>query len=106
MTEAELRELDVEVAVKVMGYRWEGSSRGTRRLLNPVGKVVAVKDRGQPISFMGWQKPELPKFSTDIAAAWQVVEKVQSRFPWWRFSILGDDERFAGWKAEFFGEQD
>ena len=67
---------------------------------------------------------EAKPYSTDIAAAWEVVAKVQRQNSGWRFSILGgdvsmgylggdvyrgvdEDSREAfGWHAEFFGHID
>lgn len=66
----------------------------------------------------------VPKYSTDISAAWQVVEKIQRRHPGWRFMLLGGDVSLSttyargryevhedrrvsfGWHASFFGHID
>jgi hypothetical protein len=50
---------------------------------------------------------DLPCYSTDMTAAWEIVKHVQTERPYWRFSILGGDEGFGSqWKAEWFGEAD
>lgn len=75
----------------------------------------------------------IPRYSTDIAAAWTVVKYVQEKNPGWRFSLLGGDVSMGyatakdgswkrdrngdlvvveqsreafGWKAEFHGHLD
>jgi hypothetical protein len=53
MTETELHELDKEVAEKVMGQTWQG---------------------GSPIPNYDGRWPWPPPYSTDIAAAWLVLE--------------------------------
>jgi hypothetical protein len=61
-----------------------------------------------------WSGPRLsapPRYSTDIASAWEVVAKVQRDQPGWRFVLLGGDSRMGRWsgkpwKAEFFGHAD
>ena len=45
-------------------------------------------------------------WSGSIADAWELVREIQAHNPGWRFSILGGDTRFNGWKAEFFGHID
>jgi hypothetical protein len=65
------RELDLLVAEKVMGY-------AVRRPYdhNPLFITVYPKDTN-------WQDSEvkeLPQYSTDISAAWEVVERMKEKF--------------------------
>lgn len=69
------RELDAEVAEKVMG--WNKCDKFTNPLLRKVQLVI-----------IGY-----PHYSTDIAAAWLVVEKI----PGW-FALIKEEE---GWKCEY-----
>ena len=72
------RELDALVAEKVMGWRWvqvpkdcDGLNEG--RCLAPVGldeKNHQWTPKGKISEYSG------PRYSTDIAAAWEVVEKL------------------------------
>lgn len=62
-------ELDALVAEKVMGWRWFTDEFNTRPVLIPPGMP---------------QQCATPHYSTDIAAAWAVVEKLGERF---RFEI-------------------
>lgn len=41
-------------------------------------------------------------YSSDISAAFELVDQLQSERPGWRFDLLGGDTGF-GWEAEFFG---
>lgn len=66
------REMDALVAEKVMGW-----------ILSPAKWLVrdrkAIAIPGNPIGPKTWEDldaPGLPRYSTDIAAAWQVVEKL------------------------------
>jgi hypothetical protein len=62
------RELDAAVAEEVMAQKVETNDRGEWMLLTPM-------------TVPGWADhvSELPHYSTDIAAAWQVVEKIRGR---------------------------
>ncbi len=78
ITELEGRELDAAVAEEVMGYRWaqglgvflwhpgEGEPNG--------GWVVAPKNPGGDAATC-----YVPRFRTDIAAAWHVVKKLREK---------------------------
>ena len=48
----------------------------------------------------GWVKVEAPPYSTDISAAWQVVEKMSET---WEFSLNYQDNKykFLLWKPEW-----
>ena len=68
------RELDALVAAKVMGWSWDGrsawspcGSRYARTLDERITLPQTVRDDE------GW----LPFYSTSIAAAWEVIEKLQ-----------------------------
>lgn len=81
------RELDAEVAEKVMGFRWwENSANGLcyllretpRRSRNEATNAIWVECAAQPVDFARrWYSDGVPCFSTDIAAAWLVVEKLR-----------------------------
>jgi len=58
------RELDALVAEKVMG--WTQVHR-----VDSTGDLCGVPSRGAPPSYL------LPRYSTDIAAAWKVIEKLR-----------------------------
>lgn len=68
------RELDALVAKKVMGWRVEAGRDEDRediwRLKSSSGQLVSVSRVSQDSL---WDKADVPPFSTDIAAAWQVV---------------------------------
>jgi hypothetical protein len=82
------RELDVLIAEKVMGWQWlrmdlqrwpdsEGHAWGSMRSLRPdesngVWTLPALLD--MPIHF---DASHIPLYSTDIAAAWLVVERLE-----------------------------
>lgn len=93
------QELDVLVAEKVMGYTWTpmtdaGDSEtwsGHATLLNPEGKTRAQRwKKDGSLSTWCCDCPELPRFSTDISAAWQVVDKLRSQGRFMSIAILGD----------------
>lgn len=108
------RELDRVVVEKVMGWHEESG-------------FYWLDDAGNLMTPITWSP------STHIAAAWQVVERVQELHPGWRFSLLGGDKLIGyasdgygnflrdesnglivlkhsripfGWRAAFFGEAD
>lgn len=60
------RELDALVAEKVMGWRWFTDEFNPRPVLVPPGMP---------------RQSALPSFSTDIAAAWEVVERLRGMEP-------------------------
>jgi hypothetical protein len=60
------RELDALVAEKVMGIRIE------KYIRPPFGKKVTLIEGGMYEDFY-------PSYSTDIAAAWTIIEKLQDR---------------------------
>lgn len=68
MTPEELREIDRQVAEKVMGWVWQGG--------NPIGNGYDGR----------WPWP--PPFSTDIAAAVEVAERV-AKLAWHLSKIPG-----------------
>ena len=81
------RDLDLEVAEKLMGYRWEDWETG-RGFYAPDGFKVAkrFKDQGMKLIICDINGSEcvptrpLPEFSTRISDAWQVVEELRRRF--------------------------
>lgn len=98
------RELDAWIAEQVMGFaRWSPLTRDDLYFLAHPDQI-----RRQYRKYGGWSKAlkkgsdgdryvdgmrDVPEFSTDIAAAWQVVEKFRSEG--WKFCIAdGDEEPF------------
>ena len=90
------RELDALVAEKVMGLEVRSitvmDSKGTH---SDVGTVDAP--RRMPDGRMGVNVDKLPAYSTDIAAAWEVVEKLGLAF---ELGWLPEDKGF-NWDASF-----
>lgn len=76
------RALDVQVAIALFGAVWEDRTPAGRNktLVDATGLGLADWD-GRSLSFRGYQNTTLRKFSTDIAAAWQVVEKMRELQP-------------------------
>lgn len=92
------REIDAEVATKIMGWKregnlWIGVLNGQHHVENAEG----IDDIYQPEP--AWSP------SSSISDAFTVVDQVQRMNPGWRFSLLGGDMQF-GWHAEFFGHSD
>lgn len=111
--------LDAEVARVVMG--------AVRVIVNDIGWVYGAlpeliesgdlpKDHG---------RCRLPSYSSNMLGAMRVVQRVQTLYPGWRFSLLGGDSSFDyqvigpdnylvdpenlnafGWRAAFFGHID
>jgi|SRR6185503_6855714 len=81
------RELDVLVAERVMGldvYRHDGGD-----------DLVFTEDRdwadaGEPLIDTGGNPRKVPRYSTDIAAAFQVVEAILKRFRRFEIHALPD----------------
>lgn len=111
MSDAELRELDARIHREVMGLE--------------CGWLEGMMDYCSPLKHDGraYSAVRIPRYSTDIAAAWSVVLEAQRQHPGWRFFLLGGDTCFGcvndspsegvdessrvmfHWRAEFFGEQ-
>lgn len=88
------RELDALVAKKVMG--WREVITGVYCISGAAGVPPENAD--------GWWKT-IPRYSTDIAAAWEVVEKLRGPNDdefgggeFWKFLDCSE----AGWRAELF----
>lgn len=89
------RELDALMAEKVMGWDWytvvginvllpPGHHYRERSVLATVGKH-GTEDDIDSMRFCssrdgGYQMPIVPHYSTDIAAAWEVVEKLEELY--------------------------
>lgn len=73
------RELDALVAEKVMGAVWQNMTpAGRKKVLSfPKDRPMITTDGGR-VTYHGMDGGNLPHYSTDIAAAWEVVEKVSS----------------------------
>ena len=68
-------EFDALVAVKVMGcvnIQWSNISRENRAYCGCDGKIQLHREHGGVA-------PALPRYSTDIAAAWEVFQKMRSK---------------------------
>ena len=74
------RELDALVAKKVMGWRitaWnDGEPWGNREVFPPFEPINGIPADCDCISHSEAGEP--PHYSTDIAAAWEVVEKMEA----------------------------
>ena len=100
------RELDARVAERVLGYEWR---RGTRRGEPPIKWLLSPEQR-EYFTF-GNDAPQgdehvagdydrhVPRLSTDIAAAFLVVEKM--RADGWRFSLDDSGSDGQTWEAWF-----
>lgn len=72
------RELDALVAEKVMGWCWIENDVGQESLQPPI-EEYAYLSRNHPVFWAddkGYTEI-MPKYSTNIADAWQVVEKLR-----------------------------
>lgn len=99
------KELDRLVAEYIFGWQYVQNAPKDHHCLS-VGN-----DKGwwKIPEYKGWECAlcnDLPyHYSEDINKAWEVVERIQSIYPYWRFSLLGGDRDFKfGYKAEWFGE--
>lgn len=80
------RELDALVAEKVMGWKRILSPEDARKCLNAHSDIPPAERVFQITELMDtWVNPagktfrgELPEYSTDIAAAWEIVEKLKA----------------------------
>ncbi len=103
------RELDALVAEKVMGWAWPegrcpvcGWRFAESREHGCVPDDCSQRPRPNPIASEAW-----PHYSTDIAAAWQVVEKLRELHPdgWvnlmngvgdgWHVSVSTGDQEYG-----------
>ena len=87
------RELDALVAEKVMAY----TRNADGSFLNAVGYHLSADN------VCAEEYNRLPHFSTDIAAAWEVVEKLRPRFEFNAF-VYENGVRVAFWKKRTCGE--
>lgn len=79
-------ELDALVAEKVVGYEWAGKPRGIQYLQPKGGGKAVARRHHKEVTYFGYQTPLLPGFSTDIAAAWLVLEWLRNR--WGQISLV------------------
>ena len=95
------REIDTRVAVEVMGARWEDRTpKGRKKELLMIGGRGAAYDDGTEIHYYGTVGREtLPHYSTSIADAWLVVEKMRGLGWWLRLSSPFQDGSL--WNAGF-----
>jgi hypothetical protein len=83
------RELDALVAEKVMGVVWRkvGVNGVVKATLDPLG-YYSQHEECRP-DFPRWSDycRDVPAYSTDIAAAWQVVEHMATNhYRWWEMA--------------------
>jgi hypothetical protein len=92
------RELDALVAEKVMGAEWRNMTpAGRKRVLSfPHDRPMAMMDGKEFILYGGPDEKDqyLPHYSTSIADAWAVVEKMKPK----RLNLEKID---ANWAASF-----
>lgn len=88
------RALDAMIAEKVMGFAWEPIAENeiappdcTHRLRNGAG-FIAERYRQRPVVLFGGIRP----FSTDIAAAFSVVEAMKAKGYRWRIGTGAENE--------------
>lgn len=96
MTEHEAgRELDALVAEKVTGYAWERDGDDYALMRVPGTNQCAMEiNRGERYYAL------LPRFSTDIAAAWEVVDAMRQRgFAFKMFRADSTDDSAKTWAA-------
>lgn len=74
------RELDAQIAVEVMGWLITWPVSGVTKDAPPSDPEQCIW-RGWPneTSRLRGESPEVPRYSTDIAAAWQVVTMLNSK---------------------------
>lgn len=98
------RALDTLAAQHVLGWRREGVGAHTRPAHRPSidfpGQIIndfgnkgphdfLVDSDGKRVAFCGCDSTtELPTFSADIAAAWQLVEAIKGKFSVYDFALV------------------
>lgn len=75
------RELDALVAEKVMGLSVEWVKAGDKSY---IGTFIS----DGPVTLEGLHKVSIPHYSTDIAAAWTVVERMRDDSKWNTFKLV------------------
>lgn len=113
MTPEELRALDAEIAETVMGWEWIVANPRSDDIDTPAAhwKFLAAPDYRASFDKAGWHhnpfklattedvgpaEPDLPRYSSDIAAAFTVVEHMQ------QFSCdFCLEKAGAAWYADF-----
>lgn len=88
----ERRDLDAFIAREVMNWK----------------KVSLDKNNSWSGIRPGMSVPqEIPYFHNDMAECRYVINKIQTKYPWLRLSILGGDADFGGmFRVEWFGHPD
>lgn len=100
MTPEQLRKIDVLVAEKILGYR------KIDRMEHLFGTYVHLTWRADETS-TAYTDAQLPHFTSDIQAAWEVVEKLGNKV-----TIYGPEARYASgeyrngdtWDCEITGD--
>lgn len=99
------REIDALVAEKVMGYRFvqNRSHSGIRQVeaILPTRLNEPILTNAVPVDHSAWdgawQIGSVPAYSTDIAAAWTVVEKMRERGLWAKITSPFSPEDMTYW---------
>lgn len=105
MTEVESNELDVRIAVEVMGYVWTPRLPHHRMDGAPVRDGMVLRDGiFGPLGAPGPFCSAVPHYSTDITSAWLVVEKLRQRFGVGLHRISKCSQTEGQWTVEFCGE--
>lgn len=94
-TNLEGRELDIRIAREVLG--WSIHKQNEEHGWPPIPKHPHISARALE------NLQTVPRSSTDIKAAFEVVASVQKEHGW-RFDLLGHEKGY--WHAEFFGHPD
>lgn len=86
-----------ERVAKALGWKWRNYDPNSFELIERIPCYTAPN---------GDIYANPPNYSGSIEAAWEIVEHVRSKHPYWRFCLLGGDKKFRGYKAEWFGHED
>lgn len=99
------RELDALVAEKVMGWMWVTADGIT--VLAPPSHMIAYRENARlgkgghiDLDARLLRCPPLPHYSTDIAAAWEVIEKLYNRGISIEISDMRHSPEEPGWWIE------
>lgn len=87
-------EMDIEIATRLMGFQWREINKRRSDLVTHKGDLACIREN-KAIRHIGYGVKVLPRYSSEIAAAMQLIEKMRERFA---VTILGDD---VGWVVCF-----
>lgn len=104
-----MRDLDALIAEKVMGYVWSRSETAPAGWAGPNGDLLAPwrwlvrsGSRGYVPVIGGESRfiDNLRHFSTDIRAAWEVVELLNRKGRWPQIQYGPNEDGFESWHVE------